>query len=205
MFIAARDVTGLVLAGGRASRMGGVDKGLQLHDGVALAELARRRLAPQVGALLMNANRHLDDYRAMGVDVWPDDPPDFAGPLAGFMAGLTHARTPYVATVPCDSPFFPHDLVARLATALLAQRTSIAMAFTRDGDARQAQPVFCLMHVDVRAHLHAALRGGQRKIAQWAAQLPLAEVVFDDASAFANVNTLDELQALATINGGVDG
>lgn len=177
--------------------MGGVDKGLQRHGGIALAELARRRLAPQVGRMAINANRNVETYRTMVADVWPDDQPDFAGPLAGIMAGLTNATTPYLAIVPCDSPYFPHDLVSRLAQAMSAHDAQIAMAFTRDGDQPQGQPVFALMRTDVRDHLAAALRRGQRKIMEWARELVLAEVLFDDASAFANVNTLGELHALS--------
>ena len=118
--IAPEDITGLVLAGGRGSRMGGVDKGLQNHHGVPLALHALLRLAPQVGLTMINANRNLAAYESMGVPVWPDALADFAGPLAGFLAGLEHCDTPYLVTVPCDSPRFPEDLVARLASALEA-------------------------------------------------------------------------------------
>ena len=97
-------ITGLVLAGGRGSRMGGVDKGLQLHHGVPLALHALRRLAPQVGPAMLNANRNVEAYAAFGAPVWPDTPPNYAGPLAGFVAGLSHCHTPYLVTVPCDSP-----------------------------------------------------------------------------------------------------
>ena len=115
--IDTKDITGLILAGGRGSRMGGVDKGLQNHLGMPLAMHALLRLGPQVGEIMINANRNLGAYEAMGVPVWPDTLPDYAGPLAGFLAGLEHCETPYLVTVPCDSPLFPDDLVQRLATS----------------------------------------------------------------------------------------
>ena len=123
-----QDITGLVLAGGRGSRMGGVDKGLQKHQGMPLAMHAMLRLAPQVGHVMINANRNLGAYESMGVPVWPDALADYPGPLAGFLAGLEHCETPYLVTVPCDSPLFPEDLVDRLAQALAERDAEIAMA-----------------------------------------------------------------------------
>lgn len=191
------DITGLVLAGGRATRMGGVDKGLQPHRGVPLARHALERLRPQVGALLVNANRHLEAYRAWGVDVLPDAQADFAGPLAGLLAGLRAARTRWLVSVPCDTPGFPADLVARLTAAAQAEDADIALAATREADGRlQPQPVFCLLRTALAASLQAFLDGGQRKIDRWTAQHRCATVVFDDADAFFNANTLDELAAL---------
>src|SRR3990167_8794866 len=104
MPISKDDITGLILAGGRGSRMGGVDKGLQNHLGMPLAMHALLRLGPQVGHLMVNANRNLGAYDAFGVPVWPDALPDYPGPLAGFLAGLEHCETPYLVTVPCDTP-----------------------------------------------------------------------------------------------------
>ena len=139
-----QDITGLVLAGGRGSRMGGVDKGLQKHQGVTLAMHAMLRLAPQVGHVMINANRNLGAYESMGVPVWPDALADYPGPLAGFLAGLEHCETPYLVTVPCDSPRFPEDLVARLAHALAERDAEIAMATTCEADGTlQVQPVIC--------------------------------------------------------------
>ena len=189
-------ITGLVLAGGRGSRMGGVDKGLQPHAGVPLALHALRRLAPQVGAVMINANRNLEAYAAFGVPVWPDAVPDYAGPLAGFLAGLTHCDTPYLMTVPCDSPLFPDDLVQRLATALTEADAEIAMAATHEAGALQVQPVFCLLKTGLRESLLRFTQGGQRKIDKWTAQHRCVEVPFDDAHAFANANTVDELKQL---------
>jgi len=191
-----QDITGLILAGGRGSRMGGVDKGLQNHRGTPLAMHALMRLAPQVGTLMINANRNLGAYESMGVPVWPDSLADYAGPLAGFLTGLEHCETPYLATVPCDSPLFPDDLVARLAQALFEADAEIAMAATREAGALQVQPVFCLMKAGLIESLVRFTQGGQRKIDKWTAQHRCVEVPFDDATAFANANTPDELQAL---------
>jgi molybdopterin-guanine dinucleotide biosynthesis protein A len=190
-------ITGLVLAGGQGTRMGGVDKGLQLHNGMPLARHAMLRLAPQVGRVVLNANRHLADYAAMGAPVWADTLPDQPGPLAGFLAGLERCETPYLATVPCDSPLFPQDLVLRLGEELEREGAEAAMAATREANELRLQPVFCLME---RSAAEESLRrftaGGRRRISGWAATLHVATVIFDDARAFANVNTLAELGRL---------
>ena len=191
-----KDITGLILAGGRGSRMGGVDKGLQNHQGVPMAMHALLRLAPQVGEVMVNANRNLGAYEAMGVPVWPDSLADYAGPLAGFLTGLEHCETPYLVTVPCDSPLFPTDLVARLAQALEASDAEIAMAATREGDTLQVQPVFCLMQAGLIESLVRFTQSGQRKIDKWTALHRCVEVPFDDTQAFANANTPDELREL---------
>ena len=196
MAIAPQDITGLVLAGGRGSRMGGVDKGLQAHNGMPLAMHALLRLRAQVGGVMINANRNLGDYEAMGVPVWPDALPDYPGPLAGFLAGLEHCETPYLVTVPCDTPGFPTDLVERLAAALAQEQADIAMAATLEDGQRQVQPVFCLLKASLRESLLQFTQSGQRKIDRWTAQHRCVEVVFDDAGAFFNANTLAELQQL---------
>jgi len=213
--IPTSDITGLVLAGGRATRMGGVDKGLQNYRGLPLALHALLRLAPQVGEVLLNANRNLAAYESMGAPVWPDASGDFAGPLAGMLAGLEHCTTPYLVTVPCDSPHFPLDLVDRLGAELLGAEAQIAMAATRDIDPKaaapthgasppadaarlQVQPVFCLMHTSLLESLVAFLHRGERKIDRWSAQHRCVNVVFEDAEAFFNANTLVELQSLQT-------
>ena len=126
--LAPEQITGLILAGGRGSRMGGVDKGLQNHHGMPLAMHALLRLAPQVGGVMVNANRNLGAYESLGVPVWPDVLPDYPGPLAGLLTGLERCETPYLVTVPCDTPHFPADLVARLARALVEADAEIAMA-----------------------------------------------------------------------------
>ncbi len=200
--IDTKDITGLILAGGRGSRMGGVDKGLQNHHGVPLAMHALLRLAPQVGEVMVNANRNLGAYESMGAPVWPDTLSDYAGPLAGFLTGLERCETPYLVTVPCDSPLFPTDLVARLAQALDASDAEVAMAATLEDGVMQVQPVFCLMRSDVLDSLVRFTQSGQRKIDKWTAQHRTVQVPFDlpgdAADAFANANTLAELQALET-------
>ncbi len=190
------EITGLVLAGGRGSRMGGADKGLQNYMGMPMALQALLRLGPQVGAIMVNANRNLSAYESMGTAVWPDTLADYAGPLAGFLTGLERCETPYLVTVPCDSPLFPLDLVERLAHALVRENADIAMAATRDKDGLQVQPVFCLMKAELLESLARFTQGGQRKIDRWTAQHHCAVVPFDDAPAFANANTLQELQLL---------
>ena len=194
--IARDQITGLILAGGRGARMGGVDKGLQNHLGAPLALHALLRLGPQVGEVMINANRNLGAYESMGVPVWPDTLPDYAGPLAGFLTGLERCETSYLVTVPCDSPRFPLDLVERLADGLESQQAEIALAATRERDTTQVHPVFCLMKTSLMESLVRFTHGGQRKIDRWTAQHRCVEVVFEDAAAFANANTASELQQL---------
>ena len=194
--IARDDITGLVLAGGRGSRMGGLDKGLQMHRGVPLALHAMLRLAPQVGHVMINANRNLGAYDSFGVPVWPDALPDFAGPLAGFLAGLEHCTTPWLVTVPCDTPDFPPDLVDRLAHAVEAADAEIAMAACPQDGVQRVQPVFCLLRASLLESLVRFTHGGGRKIDQWTAMHRAVEVPFDDARSFFNANTLAELQRL---------
>jgi molybdopterin-guanine dinucleotide biosynthesis protein A len=187
------EVTGIVLAGGQGSRMGGVDKGLQPFRGKPMVAHAIERLAPQVDELLVNANRNPADYERFGHRVIADEIPGFAGPLAGFERGLAHAAGGLVVTVPCDSPFLPTDLVARLKAALEAKGADLAVAKTGD----QAHPVFCLMRRAVHPSLAAFLGSGQRKIDRWYASLAVVEVAFDDeADAFLNINTREELAHL---------
>ncbi len=194
--IEREEITGLILAGGRGSRMGGVDKGLQNFHGMPLAMHALMRLAPQVGEVMINANRNLGAYEALGAPVWPDALPDFAGPLAGFLAGLEHCETRYLVTVPCDSPLFPLDLVARLASALQRADAEMAMATSLEDGVQRTQPVFCLMKTELMESLVRFTHDGQRKIDRWTAQHRCVEVPFDDPQAFANANTLAELMQL---------
>lgn len=190
------DVTGLVLAGGRGSRMGGVDKGLQPYRGIPLVRHALNRLAPQVGAVMINANRNLEVYAALSVPVWPDGIADFPGPLAGMLAGLTHCATPYLVTVPCDSPHFPLDLVARLAAGLTQNPSDMATAYTRADGRLFPQPVFCLLHRSLLERLRSFIVSGERKTGAWARTQRSAPVIFEDEAAFANINTLEELGQL---------
>ena len=203
--IDTQNITGLVLAGGRGSRMGGVDKGLQNFRGLPLALHTLMRLQMQVGATLVNANRNLAAYESFGAPVWPDASNDYAGPLAGFLTGLEHCETPWLLTVPCDTPLFPLDLATRLAQAADAQQADIAMAAAPEDDGSgqttvRTQPVFCLLRVELLESLVRFTQAGGRKIDAWTAQHPCAVVPFDqpgdDPKAFFDANTLAELQAL---------
>ena len=192
--MSARSVTGIVLAGGMGRRMGGVDKGLVPLAGRPMVEHVLTRLRPQVDDALINANQNLDRYAAFGVPVVADAIGGFAGPLAGLHAGMTAAHRDLVVTVPCDSPFLPADLVARLLAGLVAGDAQLAVARTFD----QPHPVFALVRRALLPHLTAFLEGGGRKIDAWYATLPAVEVAFDDeADAFRNINTSDELAAAA--------
>lgn len=203
--IAPQEITGLILAGGRGSRMGGVDKGLQNFNGIPLALHTLMRLGPQVESVMVNANRNLSAYESFGASVWPDASADFAGPLSGFLVGLERAETPYVLTVPCDTPRLPLDLAERLADAMVREDADIAMAAAPETDEQgntqvRTQPVFCLMKIELSESLVKFTHSGGRKIDAWTAQHKTVVVPFDaagdDPLAFANVNTLTELQAL---------
>jgi molybdopterin-guanine dinucleotide biosynthesis protein A len=183
-------IGGLVLAGGQGRRMGGVDKGLQPLRGRPLAAWVVERLAPQVDDLLINANANLEQYAALGHPVVSDAIGGYAGPLAGLHAGLSATRQPLLATAPCDSPFLPLDLVARLREAL--ERDAYDLAVAKTG--AQPHPVFSLVRAALLPHLAAFLDGGGRKIDAWYASLRVVEVPFDDAAdAFSNINTRAEL------------
>ncbi len=200
-----QDITGLVLAGGQGSRMGGIDKGLEPFHGIPLALHALRRLQPQVGSMLVNANRHLDIYQAFGALVCPDALADFSGPLAGFLAGMEHCHTPWLLTVPCDTPLFPPDLAQRLAEAASIHGADMAMATAPDRSnslpsTARLQPVFCLLNMRLKDSLAHFIASGGRKVGAWAALHACVRVPFDRASdapeAFSNANTLEELRQL---------
>ena len=201
------NITALILAGGRGARMGGVDKGLQRFNGQPLALHTLLRLRQQEGGLigdvLLNANRNLAAYAAFGTPVWPDaDLGDFAGPLAGFLTGLAHGTTPWLLTVPCDTPLFPLDLAQRLAQAIAASGADIAVASAPEvaGGPLRPQPVFCLLRAELRPSLRAFTASGGRKIGAWTAQHKTVVAPFDqrgdDPRAFSNANTLAELHSL---------
>jgi molybdopterin-guanine dinucleotide biosynthesis protein A len=196
--IALDQITGVILAGGRGSRMGGVDKGLQNYHGMALALYTLLRLGPQVGHMMINANRNLGAYEAFGVPVWPDPVDDYAGPLAGFLAGLEHCETPLLLSVPCDTPNFPDDLAARLLAALDAEDAELAYAVTLEDGKQQSHPVFCLMKSALAESLVAFLHGGGRKIDRWFMQHRAVAVPFADPAAFFNANTTAEVAQLQT-------
>ncbi len=199
----AKAITGVILAGGRGSRMGGADKGMQNFNGVPLALHTLLRLSPQVGDIMINANRNLSAYESFGVPVWPDSTSlgEFAGPLAGFMTGLERCETPYLLTVPCDTPLFPHDLVARMAQAFAQADADFAVAAAPEEDGQlRPQPVFCLMRCGMLESLIRFTKEGGRKIDAWTAQHKTVVVPFDragdDARGFFNANTLAELHQL---------
>ncbi|WP_313072798.1 molybdenum cofactor guanylyltransferase MobA [Melaminivora sp.] len=208
--IDSQDITALVLAGGRGSRMGGVDKGLQPFLGTPLALHAARRIAPQVAGVMFNANRHLHSYAAWDLPVWPDAQADFAGPLAGFAAGLAHCPTPWLLTLPCDTPLFPPDLATRLAAAAAQAGAPLAMAAAPDeaGEPR-IHAVFCLLRTTLLPDLERFIAAGGRRVQEWTRQHGPAVATFnrpdDDARAFANANTLEELRALEMLARGQHG
>ena len=184
-------ITGIILAGGQGRRMGSVDKGLQLLRGKPMVQWVLERFTPQVDEVLINANQNLDMYAKFGHHVVPDEIGGFAGPLAGLHRGLSSAAHELIATVPCDSPFLPLDLIARLYAALIVKQADLAVARTGD----QPHPVFCLCRKSVLPGLTAFLAAGGRKIDAWYAALRVAEVSFDDeAGAFSNINTAEELR-----------
>lgn len=188
----ARDVTGLLLAGGRATRMGGQDKGLIEIAGRPLAAHVLDALRPQVDTVLINANRHAPDYEALGAPVVADPIEGYLGPLAGVLAGLEAATTSLLATLPCDSPFVPPDLVARLRERLAARDAEIAVA--HDGERRQ--PVFMLLRTALAADLRAWLGAGGRKIDAWYEDHRVVDVdLADRADTFININTPAERDA----------
>jgi len=204
MPIPSHQITGLLLAGGRGMRMGGVDKGLQVLHGKPLAQHVISRLAPQTGALLISANRNAVRYAELGApfgaSVIADTLPDFPGPLAGLLAGLRTARTPFVLSAPCDTPALPTDLAARLADALDAAQADLATVTTTNARGEVSlHPVFALLRTSLADDLAAWLGAGERKVRAWYARHKTVEVTFADERAFYNVNSLQELADLERI------
>lgn len=202
-------ITAMVLAGGRGVRMGGVDKGLQNFNGTPLALHSLLRLNLQsggpLGQVMVNANRNLAAYESFGAAVWPDVIGDFAGPLAGFLTGLERCETPMLLVLPCDTPLFPMDMVERLLQAMEREDAEIAMVSSPEIDdaghtSMRPQPVFSLMRIELMESLADFIAKGGRKIDAWTALHQTVLVPFnlphDDPQAFANANTLTELQAL---------
>ena len=199
--INSQQITGLILAGGRAQRMGGIDKGLIPFHGKPLIESAINRLKPQVSTILINANRSITKYSHYGYLVLMDETPDFSGPLAGFSVGLKHCKTPYLLTSPCDSPLLPSDLAEKMVTELEGKNLELVYASSKEDDGKiWAQPVFCLMKSSLQDSLHAFLSKGDLKIDHWFTELRSGTVVFESAQAFANINTPEELTALEKIS-----
>ena len=183
----------IILSGGRATRMGGVDKGLILLKNKPLIAHVIHRLQPQRDEIFINANREVSQYETFGLKVLQDENPEFLGPLAGILLGLRHAKYDLVLSVPCDSPLLPLNLVERLTKNMLESHADIAIA-SSDGN---AHPVFCLMKKSVLPSLVDFLDAGERKVNTWQKSQKYIEVDFSDCSeAFVNLNTLEELREL---------
>jgi molybdopterin-guanine dinucleotide biosynthesis protein A len=199
--ITSQHITGLILAGGRAQRMNGIDKGLIPFHGRPLIESAIERLKPQVSMILINANRSITKYSHYGYPVLMDETPDFSGPLAGFLVGLKHCKTPYLLTSPCDSPLLPTDLAKKMAAELEGNNLELVFASSKENDGKiWPQPVFCLMKSGLQDSLDVFLSKGDLKIDRWFNELRSGTVVFENAQAFANVNTPEELAALEKVS-----
>lgn len=199
--ITTNQITGLILAGGRAQRMGGIDKGLIPFHGKPLIESTITRLKPQVSTILINANRSITKYSHYGYPVLMDETPDFSGPLAGFSVGLRHCKSPYLLTSPCDSPLLPTDLAEKMAAELEGKNLELVFASSKEDDGKiWSQPVFCLMRRDLKDSLDTFLSKGDLKIDRWFKELRSGTVVFENAQAFANVNTPEELAALEKVS-----
>ena len=190
-----QSITGLILAGGRSSRMAlagqARDKALITFKGKRLIDHVYEKLAPQVGGVMINANQNHEQFKSFGVRVVSDAIGDFAGPLAGLHAGLFASKRPFLITVPCDSPFFPDDLVERMFEALESTGTQVAIATSGD----QPHPVFALARRSVLEHLSDFLKQGGRKIDAWYDSLRTVQVDFNDDALFGNINTPEELEA----------
>ena len=201
LIISPENITAVILAGGLGRRMGGLDKGLQLIHGKPMVQHVMNRLQPQVGKVLINANRHLDDYKGFGVPICSDSISGYVGPLAGIHAALLQTNTPYLVSVPCDSPLLPNDLVSRLSVAVSEHNADAAVVVTGDSEQRQRHPVFLLLKSDLRSSLEHYLNNGGRKVDDWLASLNCVDVLFEDETAFTNVNTPEDIQALITTTG----
>ena len=199
--ISNKDITGLILAGGRAQRMGGIDKGLISFHDKPLIESAIARLKPQVQTIVINANRNITKYATYGYPVIMDETPDFSGPLAGFSVGLKACKTPYLLTAPCDSPLLPNKLAELLSTEMERGDFQLVYASSKEADGKiWAQPVFCLMRANLYDSLANFLLKGDLKIDRWFTELRSSTVIFDDPQVFANVNTPEELKLLEEVS-----
>ncbi len=195
--IASKDITGLILAGGRAQRMGGIDKGLIPFLGKPLIESVIAKLKPQVQTIIINANRNITKYASYGYPVIMDEQPDFSGPLAGFSVALKHCKTSYLLTSPCDSPLLPSNLAESLIAEMERGDFQLVYASSKEADGKiWAQPVFCLMRSNLQESLSSFLSKGDLKIDRWFKELRSSTVIFEDPQVFANVNTPEELKLL---------
>ncbi len=189
--IAARDITGVILAGGQGKRLGGVDKGLVTLHGKPLIEHVIAVLQPQVGGMLISANRNLEVYSAYGFPVVADVIGDYDGPLAGMLSAMRAAGTPYILTAPCDAPRLPADLAQRLCAALARANADAAVA----ASGGQMQPVFALLRTRLAGELQKFLEAGGRGVGEWMRRLPAAVSDFPGGEGFfMNINTAEELR-----------
>ncbi len=191
--IERQQITALILAGGKGRRMGGRDKGLlPFGDGLLVGQVLAAIL-PQVGAVMINANRHQVEYAQLGYPVVADTLAGFQGPLAGFLAGLEQLQTEYLMTLPCDGPIVVADLALRLANGLEDAGADIAVAH----DGKRLQPVYALLHRRVLPDLRAALAEGERKIDRWYPRNAWVTVDFSDVpEQFSNINTPEDYAAV---------
>ena len=186
-------ITGIILAGGLARRMGGIDKGLIPFLGKPMITHVIDQLKPQVEHMVINANREIERYEALGLSVIQDQIADFAGPLSGLHTGMKHAKTEFILSVPCDSPLLPNNLAIDLMNALQTNNADIAIVKT----GQQTHPVFCLCRTNLASDLEEFLTAGGRKVEDWQKKHHLTMVNFDDQStAFSNINTMDDLAEL---------
>ena len=190
------NVTGIILAGGKASRMGGQDKGLLDINGHTMISYVIEALEPQVASILINANRNQSEYKKLGYPVFSDELDDYQGPLAGIAAGISRATTKYICTCPCDGPLIAKDLVKKLYSSIVDHNAEISVA--HDGD--RIQPVYALIRCDLQNSLNDYLKSGERKIDRWFEQHILCEVDFSDRKdCFINVNTPQDQKTLSKL------
>jgi molybdenum cofactor guanylyltransferase len=182
-------ITGLILAGGRGSRMQGADKGLLLLEGKTLIERVLRRVQPQCASVMISANRNLPAYQSFGAVVINDVRADFPGPLAGIEAGLLRVPTGWLFVTPCDLPYVPYDAATRLVQAALARRVTAAFAQTNT----TSHTAVCVLHSSLLPALAASLDAGQYRMRQWFDHVHALPLLFEDAAAFANMNAPDDL------------
>jgi molybdopterin-guanine dinucleotide biosynthesis protein A len=195
---ATREISAIVLAGGRGRRMGEVDKGLQLLQGKPLVSWVVDRIAPQVSEVLISANRNLERYREMGYAVLPDEMPDYPGPLAGLHRAMSEVNHSLWLSVPCDTPLLPEDLVQRLYAVLLADKADLAVAVVEG----QMQPAICLGYTHLQAGLGDFLARGGRRVSEWQSGLLRTTALFHDPQSFRNINAQADLTEAETVMSG---
>jgi len=191
--MATSRITGIILAGGQARRMGGQDKGLIQLAHKPMIEYVLNAIKPQVDDIIINANRNQVVYEEYGFPVVADKIEGYCGPLAGMASGLQAAKTPFVVTVPCDSPFIPDNLVHKLYSILQDEDAEICTANANG----RLQPVFTLMKSELLPSMLDFLNNGERKIDKWFVKHHLAIADFSEQpDTFININSTEELTAI---------